>query len=69
MANEVASGVTGRRKTTKRKSFHGTLHIPAGKDVSDEIMRAYGNESRSDGLDEEELKAMTVTLSAKRKLK
>lgn len=67
MASEVAAGGSVRRRATKRKSHHGTLHIPAGKDVSEELLRAYREDS--DVPDDEELKAMTVTLSAKRKLR
>ena len=67
MASEVAHGSSWKKKSNKRKSYHGTLHIPRGKDVTDELMRNY--DDNPDMMDDVDIKEMTMTLSSKRKLR
>lgn len=66
MASEVASG-SSWKKRTKRKSYHGTIHIPRGKDVTDELMKTY--DDNPDMMDDVDIKEMNMTLSSKRKLR
>ncbi|XP_052761311.1 transmembrane channel-like protein 5 isoform X2 [Mya arenaria] len=69
LASEIAHGNTIKHRGSKRKSHHGTLHIPAGRDVSEELLRQYQDDPDGSGLDDDEIKAMTLRLSAKRKIR
>ena len=67
MATEVALSSSWKKRSNKRKSHHGTLHIPRGKDVTDELMRSY--DDNPDMMDDRDIKEMTMTLASKRKLR
>lgn len=71
LASEIAHGNSSiRHRSTKRKSYHGNMHIPAGRDMSEELMRQYDTDAPdADYPDDDEIKAMTLKLSAKRKIK
>ena len=68
MAEEIAhSSSWKKRSSSKRKSHHASLHIPRGVDVTDELMRTYGD--NPDMMDDVDIKEMTMTLSSKRRLR
>lgn len=69
MASEAGRGATLRRRTTKHyRSHHAMQHLPQGQDEAD-VVQAFRDDDDSEGPDDEELKAIPVTMSAKRKIK
>ena len=67
MATEVALSSSWKKRSNKRKSHHGTLHIPRGKDVTDEMIKSY--DDNPDVMEDMDFKEMTMTLASKRKLR
>lgn len=68
MANEIAhcnSTMKKRTSTGKRIS----IHIPHGKDVSEDLVRAFRDNPDAEEIEDDEIKAMTMNMSMKRKLK
>ncbi|XP_053393391.1 transmembrane channel-like protein 7 isoform X2 [Mercenaria mercenaria] len=69
MASEIAHGQTVRKKSSRRKSFHPNLHFPQGRDVSEDFIRAVHDNPDAAELEDDDIKAMTMNLSQKRRLK
>jgi hypothetical protein len=69
MASEIAHGSSIRKKSTKRKSFHANMHIPTGRDASEDFIRAVHDNPDAAEIEDDDIKAMTMNLSQKRRLK
>lgn len=69
MASEIAHGSSIKKKSTKRKSFHANMHFPQGRDVSEDLIRAVHDDPDAAEIEDDDIKAMTMNLSQKRRLK
>lgn len=69
MASEIAHGNSIRKKGSKRKSHHGAMHFPHGRDASEEFIRAVHDDPDGGDIEDDEIKAMTMNLSQKRRLR
>ncbi|XP_052263365.1 transmembrane channel-like protein 7 isoform X2 [Dreissena polymorpha] len=69
LASEIAHGNSSvRRRSSKRRSLRG-IHIPTGQNVSEELIQHYQDDPDAAGLDDSELKAMTLRMSDKRRIR
>lgn len=69
MASEIAHGGSFRRRSSKKKSFHGTLRFPKNRDASEFIQACHDNPDIGGDIEDDDIKAMTMNLSQKRRLK
>ncbi|KAK3584997.1 hypothetical protein CHS0354_037370 [Potamilus streckersoni] len=67
LASDVAQKSSFRQKSKKRKSLHGTIHIPRGKDVSKELMDQYNEDPNL--MNEFDIKDTTLPLSSKMRIR
>lgn len=65
MASEIANSTSTKKRASKRIS----MHFPHGMDASEELVRAFRDNPDAEEIEDDELKAMTMNMSMKRKLK
>ena len=69
MASEIAHGGSWKQRSGRKRSQHGTLRVPRGKDVADEVIQNCEDDPDFAEDVEHDIKGMTMNLSQKRKVK